>query len=827
MTAIPNKVQYEAGEEVELVPRPEAGYCFRGWGGDAHGAGLVLRLTMDTSKAVTATFGPWTPPLGIPMPEFGVFETHRMYEGKTYDFGSGPESYKDAGNGPYSHYVDNAHPSATDTANPYGTPDKPRRTIPSTLAGGSVVEIHGGPYVLTSVSVTANGTQERPVFVRGMASQRPQFSGTGLYLWGCYLIVENLEIVNGNLFTVVQSQLLYPEPHHVSVRNCELHDKIGARQSGISIDSYNTTAPNSVNNLVFYGNTVHDLGDFAAVEAGLDNDFTGIAVGDHANHIWIVDNIIYNTTGSGIGINAGNSADAALTLTTNHIFVGRNTIHGVYQSGLGLKRSVDVIISENTAFNIKPRDTGTEQSPGKGFSFQYGPDRIWFLCNTAYGCEYGLFSASASGRAGGAVYVIGNLFYGMTTNRSTVGLWSYRHGIQLTDDENMAKYVIGNTIHDATVGIGNARGTGPLYLANNLFSDIDNEHIWIDSPTRASLSSLDNSLFDGTARIKWGSDTIRDVAAMQSVFGKGAGCLEAAPRFTDAARRNFSLQSASPAIDRGIAAAVYQQFYALYGIDIRKDINGNSRTGTWDIGAYEYVLRALTDLAVSGTSQNALTLTWTVSGEPGVTGTPTGYDIRYADSPITEANWEAATQVPGEPIAGAFGQAQSFTIVGLDPGSTYYVGIKALAEGGHTSTLSNVVPGTTSTAGGHTPVMAAVGDKSVNITKLLTFTLSANDADGGNLTYSAAGLPSGATFTGQTFAWTPATTQEGSYPVTFTVSDGQRTHSQTIKILVTDPTTIPVLAAIGNQSVNENETLSFSLSAVDADNNPITYTARG
>ena len=45
-------------------------------------------------------------------------------------------------------------------------------------------------------------------------------------------------------------------------------------------------------------------------------------------------------------------------------------------------------------------------------------------------------------------------------------------------------------------------------------------------------------------------------------------------------------------------------------------------------------------------------------------------------------------------------------------------------------------------------------------------------------------MPSGAALTGQTFAWTPASSQAGTYPVTFTVSDGQLTDSETVTITV-------------------------------------------
>ena len=88
-------------------------------------------------------------------------------------------------------------------------------------------------------------------------------------------------------------------------------------------------------------------------------------------------------------------------------------------------------------------------------------------------------------------------------------------------------------------------------------------------------------------------------------------------------------------------------------------------------------------------------------------------------------------------------------------------------------------------------MLAAIGNKTVNEGQSLTFTISATDPDGDNLTYSASNLPSGATFTPatRTFSWTPSYTQAGTYAnVHFQVSDGSLTDSENITILVIDNT---------------------------------------
>jgi len=128
-------------------------------------------------------------------------------------------------------------------------------------------------------------------------------------------------------------------------------------------------------------------------------------------------------------------------------------------------------------------------------------------------------------------------------------------------------------------------------------------------------------------------------------------------------------------------------------------------------------------------------------------------------------------------------------------------------------------------------VFTAIGDRSVLEMATLTFTISATDADGDTLTYSASGLPTGATFTAatRTFTWTPTDTQEGVYHVMFQVTDGQVAVSETITITVlSGSNNPPELGIIGNKSVNEGETLSFSISATDVDlGQSIVYSVSG
>ena len=101
------------------------------------------------------------------------------------------------------------------------------------------------------------------------------------------------------------------------------------------------------------------------------------------------------------------------------------------------------------------------------------------------------------------------------------------------------------------------------------------------------------------------------------------------------------------------------------------------------------------------------------------------------------------------------------------------------------------------------PVFTTGGEtQSVDENRLLAFGVEATDPDGDAVTYSAGGLPAGASFDSVTrqFSWTPDYTQAGTYEVTFTASDGTRSYSlsgtKTVTITVRDVTVAEQLTGL-------------------------------
>ncbi len=112
------------------------------------------------------------------------------------------------------------------------------------------------------------------------------------------------------------------------------------------------------------------------------------------------------------------------------------------------------------------------------------------------------------------------------------------------------------------------------------------------------------------------------------------------------------------------------------------------------------------------------------------------------------------------------------------------------------------------TVGNSAPLLDPIGDKTVDDYHLLQFTVTATDSDGDTLTYSATGLPSGASLDPITgvFSWTPID-QAGIYPFTFIVSDGYLNASENIKITVND-IFIPPVADFTASPISGNNPLN-------------------
>jgi len=519
----------------------------------------------------------WIPPIGIPRPEFGIEETHYMYAGQHYE--AGGFDYNDAGNGPYSHYVDNTDGlNCTNDDNPYGTEANPRCRIPLGLPPGSVVEVHGGVYT-SGGRITGTATITQPIFVRGPDINNKPVFNTWMEIIGTYIILENINS-DGNAGTGNGGIKVEAPSHHVAVRHSEVQNRVGGPTTALSVGTY---TGQWVHDVVCYNNLAHDTGDW---QATTDEDHIAIGVGRHSYNVWILDNEVWHASADGTGINA----DAASYLT-HHIYVGRNVYHDNKQGGIWVKHAEDVIISENEVYSIRPTPSA---SSGAAMGYQYDPKRVWFLFNYIHNTTTGINSGSCTfcGVIRWDAYLIGNVIHDV----ETAGININNGG---ADSVNM---IIGNTIYDVGIGIENGYYPSNMDMSNNLIANVSEYHIKIpaDHGTPGN-SDINYSLFDTPVQINWGETLYTSVAEFQTETEKCAGCIEEDPLFlsTDPASPDFlKIGPGSPAVNAGIESDVYQTFWDTYydvfndlnsldSLDIRKGFDGNPRTGAWDIGAFE------------------------------------------------------------------------------------------------------------------------------------------------------------------------------------------------------------------------------------------------
>ncbi|MEW5803333.1 MAG: putative Ig domain-containing protein [bacterium] len=182
---------------------------------------------------------------------------------------------------------------------------------------------------------------------------------------------------------------------------------------------------------------------------------------------------------------------------------------------------------------------------------------------------------------------------------------------------------------------------------------------------------------------------------------------------------------------------------------------------------------------------------------------------------------------PCSAVSSADSETLSFsTPKGLAPG-TYHV---TLTDPNGTTTL---FPNGFTIEANRPPVMEPLADNpmiAIVEGETLTLTIKATDPDGDPLIYAASlsKLPSGATMVGNVFSWKPGPEDSGLYPdIRFQVSDGDSIVEQEVNLAVIDngTNTPPVLDPIGEKTVSEGDTLSFTLSATCAEGGILHFSA--
>ena len=125
------------------------------------------------------------------------------------------------------------------------------------------------------------------------------------------------------------------------------------------------------------------------------------------------------------------------------------------------------------------------------------------------------------------------------------------------------------------------------------------------------------------------------------------------------------------------------------------------------------------------------------------------------------------------------------------------------------------------------PVFSPIKNQATKENVRLTFGVPATDLDGNDgLIISVDSLPRGASFSNDTFTWTPEFNQAGNYSLKFTASDGELKDSQTVAVTVGNYNRPPDIEA-ADTSISENDSLELRVSTVDPDGQALNIKATG
>ena len=122
------------------------------------------------------------------------------------------------------------------------------------------------------------------------------------------------------------------------------------------------------------------------------------------------------------------------------------------------------------------------------------------------------------------------------------------------------------------------------------------------------------------------------------------------------------------------------------------------------------------------------------------------------------------------------------------------------------------------------PELSDIDNQTIEANNTIQLFINASDVDKDILSYTAEGLPPGATFENQWFNWTPGFNQSGEYNVAFRVNDSIATDSLEITITVLENNRPPVIGSTEpDYTVSLGEVFELQIEAYDPDGDELTY----
>jgi hypothetical protein len=162
---------------------------------------------------------------------------------------------------------------------------------------------------------------------------------------------------------------------------------------------------------------------------------------------------------------------------------------------------------------------------------------------------------------------------------------------------------------------------------------------------------------------------------------------------------DYSMMSVDPVDDTTF-------WYTTEYIEYNGTVSWQTRIAAFNLMEDHIAPDAVSDMVATAGTTNAITLTWTATGNNGATGRAWQYDIRISNDPITEENFEDAEILEKLPSPKDAGTVETFTIKGLEFSTRYYFAMKVSDRQLNISPMSNLAEATTPAV----PVIVPVED---------------------------------------------------------------------------------------------------------------------
>ncbi len=516
----------------------------------------------------------WQPPAGIPAPSFGI-------DTPTYDAATHcpnwPTRQNSINHGDRydCYYVDNSKACSDKNSGGFGTPRAPLCNIPQGGFGpGTYVDVRGGrtiPYTSTWANrfhFFGSGTSKDYIVISGKnATGGKPIINKYTHIGGedgstSYLIFENFET---RASVDIRPTVNGYHQKHISIRSNTMRGSgffKGGEEFVVGVDNPNAFPGTTISDIVFYNNESYDAGKW---NSATEDDTCSFYVRGRASFIWVVDNVAYRSGGDGIA--GGHSANR----TSDHYYIGRNTLYQHRENCIDVKEINDLIISENTCHNLKtPADASAN---GEGIVIHYGADSLgpnsaWVLYNTIYNVVNGIQINSTNGEG----YIIGNAIYNVHHDDPGWKATSpYSNGAAIRLYSMNTSFIVDNIIYDYDTGIQLPNPvSGQTYeVHGNLLSSRSapaGYEAYVPFG-QANVSFANNQFYnpDGSVRFGWGNSAqvgIGSIACRDCTEGKLALISPA----TD-----FRFKPGSPVKRKTGQHRAYAIFHKTYGTRIDKD----------------------------------------------------------------------------------------------------------------------------------------------------------------------------------------------------------------------------------------------------------------